>query len=404
MFHASHGIKNYSEGVFKMGLDFSKAKPKAEETQTDTVVIPEQEIEAVTSYDIVADRQQMNTELVNSPEVDAIVSTIEIDNLESIVSFGSEAADEISKASDVVLNSMNMSQLDESSQMLVTLSKIMEKFDIDEIKEDPSFFGRIFGNMKKQLEKILAKYHTMGEEFDKVYVQLKKYEDEIKQSNRKLDQMFDANVEYYHQLVKYILAGEQGCRELEAYIEKRKGDMASTGDNSIQFEITNLEQALMMLEQRTQDLRVAENVAMQSIPMIKTMEFTNMNLVRKINSAFIVTLPVFKQALAQAILLKRQKVQAEAMAALDQKTNEMLLKNAANTVETSKMAARLSSGSSVKIETLETTWRTIVSGIDETRRIQDDARKKRVEDQARLETIKTEFNKSYHMPNNNKNN
>ena len=404
MFHASHGIKNYSEGVFKMGLDFSKAKPKAEETQTDTVVIPEQEIEAVTSYDIVADRQQMNTELVNSPEVDAIVSTIEIDNLESIVSFGSEAADEISKASDVVLNSMNMSQLDESSQMLVTLSKIMEKFDIDEIKEDPSLFGRIFGNMKKQLEKILAKYHTMGEEVDKVYVQLKKYEDEIKQSNRKLDQMFDANVEYYHQLVKYILAGEQGCRELEAYIEKRKGDMASTGDNSIQFEITNLEQALMMLEQRTQDLRVAENVAMQSIPLIKTMEFTNMNLVRKINSAFIVTLPVFKQALAQAILLKRQKVQAEAMAALDQKTNEMLLKNAANTVETSKMAARLSSGSSVKIETLETTWRTIVSGIDETRRIQDDARKKRVEDQARLETIKTEFNKSYHMPNNNKNN
>lgn len=387
-----------------MGLDFSKAKPKAEETQTDTVVIPEQEIEAITSYDIVADRQQMNTELVNSPEVDAIVSTIEIDNLESIVSFGSEAADEISKASDVVLNSMNMSQLDESSQMLVTLSKIMEKFDIDEIKEDPSLFGRIFGNMKKQLEKILAKYHTMGEEVDKVYVQLKKYEDEIKQSNRKLDQMFDANVEYYHQLVKYILAGEQGCRELEAYIEKRKGDMASTGDNSIQFEITNLEQALMMLEQRTQDLRVAENVAMQSIPMIKTMEFTNMNLVRKINSAFIVTLPVFKQALAQAILLKRQKVQAEAMAALDQKTNEMLLKNAANTVETSKMAARLSSGSSVKIETLETTWRTIVSGIDETRRIQDDARKKRVEDQARLETIKTEFNKSYHMPNNNKNN
>lgn len=387
-----------------MGLDFSKAKPKAEETQTDTVVIPEQEIEAVTSYDIVADRQQMNTELVNSPEVDAIVSTIEIDNLESIVSFGSEAADEISKASDVVLNSMNMSQLDESSQMLVTLSKIMEKFNIDEIKEDPSLFGRIFGNMKKQLEKILAKYHTMGEEVDKVYVQLKKYEDEIKQSNRKLDQMFDANVEYYHQLVKYILAGEQGCRELEEYIEKRKGDMASTGDNSIQFEITNLEQALMMLEQRTQDLRVAENVAMQSIPMIKTMEFTNMNLVRKINSAFIVTLPVFKQALAQAILLKRQKVQAEAMAALDQKTNEMLLKNAANTVETSKMAARLSSGSSVKIETLETTWRTIVSGIDETRRIQDDARKKRVEDQARLETIKTEFNKSYHMPNNNKNN
>ena len=113
------------------------------------------------------------------------------------------------------------------------------------------------------------------------------------------------------------------------------------GDQSIQFEITTLNQALMLLEQRTQDLRTAESVAMQSIPMIKTMEFSNMNLVRKINSAFIITLPVFKQALAQAIMLKRQKIQAESMAALDEKTNEMLIKNAQNTVEVSKKTARL---------------------------------------------------------------
>ena len=253
--------------------------------------------------------------------------------------------------------------------------------------------------MRKQLDKILDKYHTMGDEVDKIYVQLKQYESEIKQSNRKLNQMFEANVGYYHELVKYILAGEQGCRELEAYIAQRQADMEATGDNSIQFEIQSLQQSLMMLEQRTQDLRTAENVAMQSVPMIKTMEFSNMNLVRKINSAFIVTLPVFKQALAQAIMLKRQKIQAEAMSALDQKTNEMLIKNARNTVEQSKMTAQLASGSSIKIETLETTWRTIVNGIDETKQIQENARKQRIEDQARLENIKAEFNRMYHMPN-----
>ena len=292
-----------------------------------------------------------------------------------------------------------MSQLDDSSEMLNTLAKIMSKFDIEEIKDNPGLFGKLFGNMRKQLDKILDKYHTMGDEVDKIYVQLKQYESEIKQSNRKLNQMFEANVGYYHELVKYILAGEQGCRELEAYIAQRQADMEATGDNSIQFEIQSLQQSLMMLEQRTQDLRTAENVAMQSVPMIKTMEFSNMNLVRKINSAFIVTLPVFKQALAQAIMLKRQKIQAEAMSALDQKTNEILIKNARNTVEQSKMTAQLASGSSIKIETLETTWRTIVNGIDETKQIQENARKQRIEDQARLENIKAEFNRMYHMPN-----
>ena len=376
-----------------MGLDFSKVTPPASPTGEAGT-----EIETVKPYDIVADRQQMNAELVNSKEVDDIVSTIEVYNMDTIVSFGAKAAEEISKASDVVLNSMNMSQLNETSEMLKSLAKIMDQFDINEIKDNPGLFGKLFGNFRKQLDKILAKYHTMGEEVDKIYVQLKGYESEIKQSNKKLDTMFKTNVDYYHELVKYILAGEQACKEIEAYIAQRQQDMENTGDQSIQFELTSLNQALMMLEQRTQDLRTAENVAMQSIPMIKTMEFSNYNLVRKINSAFIVTLPVFKQALAQAILLKRQKIQAESIAELDKKTNEMLLKNAQNTVDVSKMTAKMASGSSIQIETLEKTWATITNGIEETRRIQEDARKKRQEDQVRLEAIKQDFNKQYNVP------
>ncbi len=333
----------------------------------------------------------MCQKLVHSEEVDQIVSTISVFDLDTIVSFGSQVAEDISKCSDAILNNMNMSQLDDSSEMLTTLGKIMDKFDIDEIKEKQGFLDKFFHNARKQIDKILAKYHTMGDEVDKIYVQLKQYEEEIKQSNRKLEDMFQANVQSFHELEKYILAGEQGIEEISAYMQQRQEEYEASAEPSIQFELTSLEQAKMMLEQRTQDLRIAENVAMQSIPMIKTMQFTNMNLVRKINSAFIITLPVFKQALIQAILLKRQKIQAEAMSALDQKTNEMLIKNAQNTVNQSKMAMQLASGSSVKIETLETTWHTIVTGIQETKQIQEDAKKKRIEDQARLNTIKDEF-------------
>ncbi|MEY8332300.1 toxic anion resistance protein [Lachnospiraceae bacterium 47-T17] len=377
-----------------MGLDFSRT------ASAQAAAAPEakNEIAVVEAYDIAADREKMNAQLVNSEEVDRIVSTIEIYNMDTIVSFGAEVAEEISKASDVVLGSMNMSQLDDTNVMLKALAKIMDQFDIEEIKDDPGLFEKLFGGMKKQLDKLLAKYHTMGEEVDKIYVQLRGYESEIRQSNKKLAMMFESNVNYYHELVKYILAGEQACAEIEAYIAQRQQDMETTGDSSIQFELTSLNQALAMMEQRTQDLRIAENIAMQSIPMIKTMEFSNYNLVRKINSAFIVTLPVFKQALAQAILLKRQKIQAESMAELDRRTNEMLIKNAQNNMEVSKSTARLASGSSVSIETLETTWRTITSGIEETRRIETDARRKRVEDQARLEAIKADFERQYHMP------
>lgn len=336
-------------------------------------------------------RQGYIDDFEKTGELEKYTAKIEVFDPNSIVKFGSEAAEEVSKSADVVLNGMNMDQINNSGKMLEALDKIMGSFDIDEIKEDKGLFGKLFGNAKKKLEKLLNKYNTMGDEIDKIYTQLKVYEGEIEKSNRNLDQMFNSNLEYYHELVKYIAAGEQGCKELHEYIEQKEQELATSNNVDLQFEISNLRQAENMLEQRVMDLKTAESIALQSIPMIKTMEFSNANLTRKINSAFIVTLPVFKQALAQAMMLKRQKIQADSMSALDKRTNELLIKNAQNTVEQSKQITRMTNTSSVQIETLEKTWNTIVSGIDETKRIQEEAKKKREEDSKRLDVIKQQY-------------
>ena len=336
-------------------------------------------------------RQGYIDDFEKTGELEKYTAKIEVFDPNSIVKFGSEAAEEVSKSADVVLNGMNMDQINNSGKMLEALDKIMGSFDIDEIKEDKGLFGNLFGNAKKKLEKLLNKYNTMGDEIDKIYTQLKVYEGEIEKSNRNLDQMFNSNLEYYHELVKYIAAGEQGCKELHEYIEQKEQELATSNNVDLQFEISNLRQAENMLEQRVMDLKTAESIALQSIPMIKTMEFSNANLTRKINSAFIVTLPVFKQALAQAMMLKRQKIQADSMSALDKRTNELLIKNAQNTVEQSKQITRMTNTSSVQIETLEKTWNTSVSGIDETKRIQEEAKRKREEDSKRLDVIKQQY-------------
>lgn len=336
-------------------------------------------------------RQGYIDDFEKTGELEKYTAKIEVFDPNSIVKYGSEAAEEVSKSADVVLNGMNMDQINNSGKMLEALDKIMGSFDIDEIKEDKGLFGKLFGNAKKKLEKLLNKYNTMGDEIDKIYTQLKVYEGEIEKANRNLDQMFNSNLEYYHELVKYIAAGEQGCKELHEYIEQKEQELATSNNVDLQFEISNLRQAENMLEQRVMDLKTAESIALQSIPMIKTMEFSNANLTRKINSAFIVTLPVFKHALAQAMMLKRQKIQADSMSALDKRTNELLIKNAQNTVEQSKQITRMTNTSSIQIETLEKTWNTIVSGIDETKRIQEEAKKKREEDSKRLDVIKQQY-------------
>ena len=387
-----------------MGLQFTpgaaqaQAQPQVVET-TGTVVTtatPEAaaldaKIEEVKNFNIVVKTDEIKQQLATSEEIDKIVSTINVNDSSTIVKFGAEAADEISKASDQVLNSMSLAQINDTGNMMKALANIMDQFDIDEIKDDkPGFFG----SLKKKLEKILNKYDNMGKDIDKIYVQLKQYESEIEANNKKLDAMYDANLGYYQQLVKYIMAGEQGVKELDAFIEQYQAKVAENPDDgTIRMDLSNLQQMREILDQRVMDLKVAENVALQTVPMLKTMEYSNLNLVRKINSAFIITMPVFKQALAQAIMLKRQRIQAESMAALDEKTNEMLLKNAQNTVDQSKMVAAMASSSSIKVETLQQTWQTIVNGIDEVQAIQDQAREKRKTDAVALEQIKADYKK-----------
>ncbi len=379
-----------------MALQFTPSEEKksevsaAETTVTDAAPAAlNLKITEPQTYSIVDTANELKQELASSDEIDKLVSTINANDPNSIITFGNQVAEEISKASDQVLNSMNMAQLDDSSELLVALKNIMDQFDVKELAEEKKGF---FANLRRQLDKILEKYHTMGEDVDKIYVQLKQYESEIQQSNVKLETMYNANIEYYKQLLKYIMAGEQACKELDKYIEDFRTKVRNNPDSgTAAMDLQTLEQTRSIMEQRVMDLKIAENVAMQTVPMLKSMEFSNINLIRKINSAFIITMPVFKQALAQAVMLKRQRIQADAMKALDDKTNELLLKNAQNTVEQTKMTTQLAMGSSIKVETLEKTWETIVNGIDETRKLQDEARVKRAEDSKRLEKLKEDY-------------
>ncbi len=376
-----------------MALQFNPSSENAQEVTTATpdakpnamnIQVAKQE-----TFSIVDTANQLKNDLVKNEEVNKLVSTININDTNSIVKFGNDVALEISKASDQVLNSMNMEQINDSGMLLQHLANIMEQFDSKEITEEKKSF---FGNLKKQLDKILAKYHTMGEDVDKVYVQLKSYETEIEASNIKLETMFNANIQYYKDLLKFIMAGEQACQELDTYIADYRKKLESEPDSgAVAMDLQTLEQTRQIMEQRVMDLKIAENVAMQTVPMLKSMQFSNLNLIRKINSAFIITMPIFKQSLAQAIMLKRQRVQADAMKALDDKTNELLIKNAENTVLQTKLTTQLTANSSIKVETLEQTWQTIVSGIEETKKIQEEAKIKRAEDAVRLQKLKEDY-------------
>lgn len=328
-------------------------------------------------------------------EVQDLTGEVEIQNPNSIIMFGQKASENISKVSDELLKAMKAIKAEEASEMLVNLTKIMDKFDVKELEgsEKPSMLSKLMKGMGNSVAKLFQKYDSMGYEVEKVYVLLKKYENDIRESNANLKKLYDANLHFYQLLEKYIVAGELALEEIDLYIQQIAMNNAMN-DEEKHMLTQKLEISKEMLSQRVYDLQIAENVAIQAAPMIQTIQMSNFNLMRKINSSFIVTLPIFKQCLAQAVILKRQEIQAKSIKQLDDKTNELIMRNAQNTARQSVEIARMASGSSVAISTLEKSFETIMKGIEDTKAIQEENRAQRVENSAKLEQIKHTMKKN----------
>ena len=100
------------------------------------------------TFDIKETKNEIVEKYTGSVEVDNLTKEIEVYNTSSIVKFGSDIANEISKASDTVLKSMSTNQLNDTGKMFDALNEIMKQFDIDEIREEPKGIKKIFCNIR----------------------------------------------------------------------------------------------------------------------------------------------------------------------------------------------------------------------------------------------------------------
>lgn len=344
-------------------------------------------------------RDAYRNELANSGEIDKLTGEIVLSNTNTILEFGRKPAEEISRVADSVLANYDMTTLNQVSDLVNNLLSLMKKVDMQEIEEvsalvakqaKKTFLDKLFESAEKKLTRIIGKYQSVSVDIEKIAQELSTYEEQIKSSNRDIARLYDGAIAHYKQLVKYIAAGEQAILEIEQYRDGLQARVES-GDSSVQFELQNVNQALGLMDQRVADLRASEAVALQSIPTYKIQEYTNANLVRKVNSAFIITIPAFKSALAQSVISKQQAVQAQGLAALDAATNELVMQNARNAVNQLQSSQRLANSTAVSADTVEKSWEILMNGITQYKEMENQYKQIRNEEKARIEAANNRY-------------
>ncbi|TKC19602.1 toxic anion resistance protein [Robertmurraya kyonggiensis] len=329
--------------------------------------------------------------LRNEPEIQQLARSIDEKDQIQVLEFGKEPAVQISRFSDQILGNMRATKVEDSGELLKQLGRIMDKFDKKDFeKTSGGLFGKLFKKGEKVIDKLFGKYQTMGGEIDKVYVEISKYQSEMVDSTHMLEQMYEQNYQYYLTLEKYVVAGEMKVEELKNQLPLLES-RATTGDQMASMQFDTLRNAVELLEQRVYDLEMAKMVALQTAPQIRLLQRGNTKLIGKINSAFVTTIPIFKNGLIQAVAAKRQKLVADSMSELDRRTNEMLLRNVQNISQQSVDIARLAGGPSIKIETIEESWNVIMKGMQETKSIEEENKRIRAEGTRKLEQLQENF-------------
>ncbi|MFY3790222.1 toxic anion resistance protein [Ureibacillus sp. MALMAid1270] len=366
-------------------------------TQTVTQTPIQAKPQPLVSQEELSQIRKRQLALKEEPQVLALADKIDEKNQIAILEFGKETATEISKFSDRMLSTIRTSKLEKSSALINNLNKIMDRFDPQDFKEEKKgFISKLFSKGKEQLQRILSKYETMNKEIDAVYNEITKYEVEMKQNTIELEHMYDQNLRYFQSLSEHIAAIEVKVEKLRPQLTSLEA-RANEGDQEAIMELESLRRAIELLEQRRYDLEMAQQVSFQSAPQIRLMQQGNNHLIGKINSAFVTTIPIFKQGIIHAVTIKRQKLVSDSMNELDKRTNEMLLKNAENIRQNSVNIARSAGQPSIKIETIEQTWQTIMAGIEETKQIQAETVRNREEGRKRIEKLQLEYEKLKNM-------
>lgn len=258
--------------------------------------------------------------------LDRLTDQIHVFDTASILAYGADAAREMSACADTVLADIQKNQAGDPAPLLRALKELMEKFDMGELRTEEKKRRFPFGKppQKQTQDQILEKYRALSHDLDRVYITMKQYEAQVRAYCRSLQTLCDANVALYKKLVLCIVAGEQGAEEIQRHLQQMEAQLArEPGNTALQMDCDSVRRAKELLERRLHDLRVTETAALQSIPMIWMVQDSQSRLAEKIDAAFLVTLPVFKGALNQALLRKRQSLQAQALKDVDRRAREL---------------------------------------------------------------------------------
>ena len=363
----------------------SNVDTKEIETALETTKkVDEAVVEKSLNYDVLTDEEKK--------AIDTFLEKVDVKNTTQILQFGASAQNNISKFSDTVLKDVRTKSTGEVGSLLSNLVGEIKEFDSDIPTEEKKGILGIFNTAKKQMEKLLAKYNKVENNISTIENQLENHKLQMMKDIAIFDTMYEQNLQYFKELSLYIIAGEKKLEELKNVTLPELQKVAEeTKEQADAQAVNDMIATINRFEKRIYDLKTTRIISIQMAPQIRLIQNNDSELVEKIQSSLINTIPLWKNQIVIALGITNAKNALGAQKQVNEMTNEMLKKNSELLKQGTIDIAEQSEKAVVDVETLQKTNKDIIDTLDKVLEIHENGKVKRQEAEQQLEQIEGEL-------------
>ena len=292
----------------------------------------------------------------------------------AVLQYGAGVQKKMADFSEKALENVRTKDLGEIGDLLSGVVTELRDFDEEETK---GFFG-FFKKSANKVTALKARYEKAEANISRICETLEGYQRQLLKDAAILDKMYGQNLEYFRELSIYIAAGKKKLEDtrnvqLPALVQKAN----ATGLAEDIQAARDLESMCERFEKKLHDLELTRMIAIQTAPQIRLVQNNDTQMVEKIQSTIVNTVPLWKSQMVLALGVEHSAQAAQAQREVTDMTNELLKKNAERLKMATIESARESERGIVDMETLKTTNEALISTLDEVMKIQQEGREKR---------------------------
>ncbi len=342
------------------------------------------------------DLQLQKQELTSEKEdhIVNIVNSINLADPSLDVTYGTKTMQDISRFSDDLLARVQAKDSGEIGETLTNLMLKVKDIDVSNINNEQGFFEKlpVIGSLFNKVEKTVAQFHTIEEQISIITGKLDESMIGLLRDVETLEQLYVHNEGFHHELSIYLEAGRRKLEEARNVELPRLQSEAQQSDNALDAQkVRDFAEQINRFERRLHDLEISRTVTIQTAPQIRLIQSNNRALAQKIQTSILTTIPIWKNQMVLALSLHGQKGAAALQKNVSDTTNELLSKNASMLEQAAIDTTREVERSIVDIDTLREVHGKLISTIDETLRISQEGRQKRLEVEKELVQMESEL-------------